>query len=87
MTTWYVVAGNIDEHWGFCNVKKQEIAQELADATPETIKDVMYERAYVYVESADMLRGITESPLRVLFVGTYSQRPDIGDIEIIAADR
>jgi len=64
----YIVSGNRVEFEEYCRRKFDE---NVALGTKP--------KSYVYVESADRLRGM--NVVHGFFIGTYKQRPDIAEIK------
>ena len=66
----YIVSGNRREFERYCAKKFDECVSVEPRRRPPN---------YVYVDSADRLRGLSE--VHGFKIGTYKQRPDINEIE------
>ena len=66
----YIVAGNRQEFDVYCRRKFDECV---------SVEPRMKPLNYVYIDSADRLRGLSE--VHGFKIGTYKQRPDINEIE------
>ena len=66
----YIVSGNRHEFEDYCRRKFDEFVSVEPRRCPPN---------YVYVNSADRLRGLSE--VHGFKIGTYKQRPDINEIE------